>query len=53
MRYYIIDNNGTIYGECNNKPEAEFMTEVYKDQLKAQGKTEAQVEALKLKVIEK
>lgn len=52
MKYFIIDNEGTTYGECNEKAEAEFMVDVFKDSLRAKGKTEAQIEALELAVFE-
>ena len=52
MRYYIVDNQGNIYGDYADRTKAELQVDEHKDVLKAEGKTDKEIEALELEVIE-
>ena len=52
MRYYVVDNQGYIYGESSNKANAEILMDEYKKLLADVGKTSEEIKALGLEIIQ-
>ena len=52
MTYYVVDNNGDVYGEYSSKNKAEILLEEHANNLRNEGKTDAEIKALGLEVIE-
>ena len=51
LKYYIVDNQGTTYGESKNKADAKILLEEYINQMKNDGMTDEQIKALELEII--
>ena len=51
MRYYIVDNKGDVYGDCENKERAKMLLESTLAQLKEEH-PEIDYTSLELEVIE-
>lgn len=52
MRYYIVDNNGVNYGDVENRAKAEAMLADIISKMKAEGKSEQEIDELELEIIE-